>query len=235
MQKVALVTGGNRGIGLETCRQLGQQGFHVVLTSRDPSLGQEASDSLLKEGLEISFQQLDVTIPEQISEVCDLVMAEYDRVDVLVNNAGVNLDGNLSIWDVPDSTFEETFAVNFFGPTRLTRKLIPVMKSNNYGRVVNVSSGLGSLSAMGNMPGRMPAYRISKAALNALTILMASEVKDFNIKINTMSPEWVRTRMGGPGAPRDVEQGVDTIIWLATLPAKGPTGGFFMDRKRHPW
>jgi NAD(P)-dependent dehydrogenase (short-subunit alcohol dehydrogenase family) len=235
MQKVALVTGGNRGLGFETCRQLGQLVFHVLLTSRDPSLGEEAVASLLKEGLEVSFHQLDVTVQEQISEVCDLMVSEYERVDVLINNAGVNLDGNMSIWDVSDSMFEETFTVNFFGPMRLTRGLIPLMKNNNYGRVVNVSSGLGSLSAMGNMLGRMPAYRTSKAALNALTQLMASEVKGFDIKINTMSPGWVRTRMGGQGAPRDVEQGVDTIVWLATLPAKGPTGGFFMDRKRHPW
>lgn len=235
MEKIALVTGANRGIGFETCRQLAQQDFRVVLTSRDQTLGEEAAEILRQEGLEIIFHQLDVTIEDQVSRVCDFVVREYGRLDVLINNAGVSLDEGASVFDIAESVFEETLAVNFYGPMRMTRAFIPVMKRNDYGRVVNVSSGLGSLEAMGAMGGQAATYRVSKVALNALTRLMASGVKEYNIKINAVCPGWVKTRMGGLEAPRDVAEGVDTIVWLATLPASGPTGGFFKDRKRHPW
>jgi NAD(P)-dependent dehydrogenase (short-subunit alcohol dehydrogenase family) len=234
-KKIALVTGANRGIGFETCRQLGQRGFRVVLTSRNHILGAKAAEILRHEGLEIVFHQLDVTAQDQVSRVRDLVVQEYDSLDVLINNAGVSLDGGASVFDVAETVFEETLAVNFYGPMRMTRAFIPTMKRNDYGRVVNVSSALGSLEAMGNLPGQTAAYRVSKAALNALTRLMAGGVKEYNIKINAVCPGWVRTRMGGSRAPREVAVGVDTIVWLATLPASGPTGGFFKDRKRHPW
>lgn len=234
-KKVALVTGANRGIGFETCRQLGQRGFRVVLTSRHPTLGQEATEILRQKGLEIIFHPLDVTLQDQVSTVRDFVLREYGRLDVLVNNAGVSIDGGASVLDVEETVFEETLVVNFYGPMRMTRAFIPTMKRQDYGRVVNVSSALGSLAAMGTLPGQTAAYRVSKAALNALTRLMAGGVKEYNIKINAVCPGWVRTRMGGPQAPREVAEGVETIVWLATLPASGPTGGFFKDRKRHPW
>jgi NAD(P)-dependent dehydrogenase (short-subunit alcohol dehydrogenase family) len=227
MNKTALVTGGNRGLGLETCRQLAGRGYRVLLTSRDQALGEAAAAPLRQEGLAIDVHQLDVTVQEQVTQVYEFVLSEYGRLDVLVNNAGVYLDKATRVFEVAESIFEGTLAVNFYGAMRMTRTFIALMKEQDYGRVVNVSSGLGSLEAMGNAPGRDAAYRVSKAALNALTRLMASDVKDYNIKINAANPRWVKTRMGGSGAPRDVTEGVDTILWLATLPPNGPTGGFF--------
>jgi NAD(P)-dependent dehydrogenase (short-subunit alcohol dehydrogenase family) len=235
VRRIALVTGANRGIGLETCRQLGQKEFLVVLTSRDNAQGEQAAEELRQEGLDIVFHQLDVTNDDQVINVRDAMLAEHDRLDVLVNNAGVNIDGDENVFDVEYSVFEETFAVNLYGAIRVTRAFIPVMKKNDYGRVVNVSSAMGSLAAMTNLPGWAPAYRVSKAALNAATRLMAGAVGDFDIKINAVHPGWVRTRMGGPNAPRDVVGSADTIVWLASIPASGPTGGFFQDRKPHPW
>ncbi len=235
MRKIALVTGANRGIGLQTCRQLAQREFLVILTSRDLSLGQQAADVLRQEGLDIVHHQLDVTKQEQVLEARDAVLAEYDRLDVLINNAGVNIDGDENVFETDFSVFEETFAVNLYGVMRVTRAFIPAMKRNDYGRVVNVSSTMGSLHAMTNMPDWAPAYRVSKTALNAVTRLMAGAARDFNIKINAVHPGWVRTRMGGSNAPLDVIESTDTIVWLATLPASGPTGGFYGDGKPHPW
>ena len=168
MESIALVTGANRGIGFET-----QRGFQVLLTSRDRALGEEAAVMLRQEGLGIVFHQLDVSVQDQVDKVHDSVERKYARLDVLVNNAGVSLDGEADVFEVRESVFEETLAVNFYGAMRVTRAFIPMMKRNNYGRVVNVSSVGGSLSAMGTMAGRMAAYRTSKAALNALTRLMA--------------------------------------------------------------
>jgi NAD(P)-dependent dehydrogenase (short-subunit alcohol dehydrogenase family) len=235
VRKIALVTGANRGIGLQTCRQLAQQDFLVILTSRDKSLGQQAANELRQEGLDIVHHQLDVTKQKQVLDVRDAVLAEYDRLDVLVNNAGVNIDGDENVFEADFSVFEETLAVNLYGVMRVTRAFIPAMKRNDYGRVVNVSSAMGSLHAMTNMPGWAPAYRVSKTALNAVTRLMAGGAGDFNIKINAVHPGWVRTRMGGANAPLDVTESADTIVWLATLPASGPTGGFYGDGKPHPW
>ena len=235
MQKIALVTGGNRGIGFETCRQLGHKGFSVILTSRDKALGEEAAAELAQAGLEVAYHLLDVTNRDQVSRISTFVEKEYGRLDVLVNNAGVSLDGDKGVFEVEQMVFEETFDVNLYGVLRVARAFIPLMIKNNYGRVVNVSSSAGSLKAMGAVAGAWAAYRTSKAALNALTRVMASKVKEHNIKINAVAPGWVRTRMGGPSAPRDVAKGAETILWLATLPASGPTGGFFKDRKRHPW
>ncbi|MGD9092885.1 MAG: SDR family oxidoreductase [Anaerolineales bacterium] len=235
MDKIALVTGGNRGIGFETCRQLGQHGFFVILSSRDPQLGQNAALELSQGGLNITHQKLDVTSLEEIEENRDFVIDQFGRLDVLVNNAGVYFDGHKNILEVDCEVIEKTMAINFYGPLHLTRAFTPLMKVNNYGRIVNVSSTGGSISVMGTGSGNWPSYRISKAALNALTRLTAATVKDYNIKVNAMCPGWVRTRMGSAGAPRDVKQGVDTILWLATLPASGPTGGFYKDREKHPW
>lgn len=189
-KKIALVTGANRGLGFEACRQLAQRGFRVVLTSRDQTLGEEAAETLRQESLEIISHQLDVTIQDQVSRVRDFVVREYERLDVLINNAGVSLDGKTSVFEVAESVFEETLAVNFYGAMRMTRAFIALMKRNGYGRVVNVSSALGSLEAMGTMAGQTAAYRVSKAALNALTRLMASGAKEYNIKINAVCPGW---------------------------------------------
>jgi NAD(P)-dependent dehydrogenase (short-subunit alcohol dehydrogenase family) len=235
MDRIALVTGANRGIGFEACRQLAQRGMHVVLTSRDPALGEKSAAILRAEGLQITTYPLDVTRLVEVEAARDFIIEHFGRLDVLVNNAGVYLDRGIRMLEIPVEMVEETMAVNFYGPLHTTQAFIPNMIEHNYGRVVNVSSSAGSLSAMTAGGSGMGAYAISKAALNALTRLTAKEVRAYNIKINTMGPGWVRTRLGGRGAARSPAQGVDTIIWLATLPKSGPTGGFFMDRKPHPW
>ncbi|MCU0490026.1 MAG: SDR family oxidoreductase [Chloroflexaceae bacterium] len=231
-QRLALVTGANRGIGLEVSRQLARQGLHVILTSRDEGQGQQAADGLAADGLAASYLPLDVTDGQRIERLAALVQREYGRLDVLVNNAGVYLDEGVSIFAVDEATIRETMEVNFFGALLLTRALVPLMRANRYGRIVNVSSGYGSMHEMGGYTG---AYKISKVALNAMTRIMADELRRDNIKVNTMNPGWVRTAMGGPHAPRSPAEAADTIVWLATLPNDGPTGGFFADRRPAMW
>ncbi|MCB0178973.1 MAG: SDR family oxidoreductase [Anaerolineae bacterium] len=232
MTRIALVTGANRGIGFEVCRQLAQQGLQVILTSRDVAKGQAAADVLRGEGLDISAHQLDVTDVDSVMALQAEIEAIFGRLDVLVNNAGVYLDEGVSIFDVSLEAWELTQAVNFYGPLYLCRAFIPMMHLKGYGRIVNVSSGYGSMAEMG---GYTAAYRISKLALNALTRIVAAEITGHNIKINSMCPGWVNTTMGGPAAPKSPVAGADTITWLATLPDDGPTGGFFRDRQPIPW
>jgi NAD(P)-dependent dehydrogenase (short-subunit alcohol dehydrogenase family) len=230
--KIALVTGANRGIGFEACRQLARLGLLVVLTSRRPDQGEQAAESLRHEGLPVDYHPLDVTDLQQVDRLRLWVMQRYGRLDVLVNNAAVFLDDHKSVLNVPLDEVRLTMEINYFGPLCLCRAFVPMMKKNGYGRVVNVSSEMGSLAGMaGNSAG----YRTSKAALNALTRILASEVQTRNIKVNSASPGWVRSDMGGPHATRSLEQGAETIVWLATLPDDGPTGGFFQDRKPIPW
>jgi NAD(P)-dependent dehydrogenase (short-subunit alcohol dehydrogenase family) len=234
--RVALVTGANRGLGFETCRRLAQCGFRVILTSRDSQQGVEATSVLCAEGLDITHHLLDVTKLEHVARIHDFVVSEYGRLDVLVNNAGVLLDPDeANILDVPIESIGRTLDVNFYGPLHMIRAFIPVMKANNYGRVVNVSSIGGSLSMMFTNRGKIAAYRISKAALNAVTRLTAGVVKDLDIKVNSMCPGTIRTRMGSLKAPQSPAQGAETIIWLATLPPSGPSGKFFKDRKPLDW
>jgi NAD(P)-dependent dehydrogenase (short-subunit alcohol dehydrogenase family) len=234
--KVALVTGANRGLGFEACRQLAQRGFVVLLTSRDEAQGIEAAGVLCDEGLAIRHHVLDVTQTDHVERVRDKVVDEYGRLDVLVNNAGVLLDAEeASILDVPIDRIAATLDVNFYGPLHMIRAFVPLMKANNYGRIVNVSSIGGSLSLMSTLRGRIAGYRISKAALNAVTRLAAGAVKDYDIKVNSMCPGTIKTRMGGANAPRSSAQGAETIVWLATLPASGPSGKFFKDRKPLDW
>jgi len=232
MTGIAVVTGANRGIGLETCRQLAGSDCHVILTSRDEVRGQQAADILRQEGKPVSYHQLEVTDMASVARLRTDILKEFGRVDVLVNNAGVYLDEGISVIEVPLETVQLTMDVNFYGPYHLCRAFVPLMRQQNYGRVVNVSSGAGSITEMN---GRTAAYKISKVALNALTRIVADEVRGYNVKVNTMCPGWVRTEMGGPAAPRSVEEAADTIIWLATLQDDGPTGGFFRDRKPIPW
>ena len=158
--------------------------------------------------------------------------ATFGRLDILINNAGVYLDEGVSIFDVSLEAMRLTQEVNFFGPFHLCRAFVPMMRLKDYGRIVNVSSGYGAMVDMG---ARTAAYRISKLALNALTRIVADEVKGYNIKVNAMCPGWVSTDMGGPAAPRTVDEGAEAITWLATLPDDGPTGGFFRDHQPIPW
>jgi NAD(P)-dependent dehydrogenase (short-subunit alcohol dehydrogenase family) len=229
---IALVTGANRGLGLETCRQLARLGVRVILTSRDPNLGEQAAASLSRQGTPVNYHPLDVTDERSVLAVQGFVERQYGRLDVLINNAGVYLDEGVSIFDVPMDTFRLTMETNFYGPLTLCRAFIPLMVKHAYGRVVNVSSGYGATSSGG---GRVAAYRISKVSLNALTRILAAEVDPRQIKVNAVDPGWVRTDMGGRYAGRSVEQGAETIIWLATLSPDGPSGGFFHDKRAIPW
>ncbi len=231
--RVALVTGANRGIGYEICRQLAKQGLGVVLTARDAGKGKAAAKALHAEGLEVEFHRLDVTSCRSIRSCVAAVAERRGRIDVLVNNAGIMSDTRGSRFlDSKLDTYRDTLEANLFGPLQLAQAVMPLMKANRYGRIVNLSSGLGQLS---DMQAGSPAYRISKTALNALTRILAAEFKDSNVLANSMCPGWVRTDMGGESAPRTPEQAADTAVWLATLPDDGPTGGFFRNRKAIDW
>ena len=231
-KRIAIITGANRGIGFETCRQVNQLGYLTILTSRDDRKGLTALEALSQEGGELFFHHLDVADLESIRKLATYVEDNFMRCDVLVNNAGVYLDRGKSVFDVSLEVLKETVETNFYGALNMCRAFVPFMRKNNYGRIVNVSSGMGSIATMG---GYSAAYKLSKLIMNGMTRIMAGEIKDLNIKINTMAPGWVRSDMGGPSAPRSLAQGADTIIWLATLQDDGPTGGFFEDRKPVPW
>lgn len=231
--RVAVVTGANRGIGFEICRQLARTGMTVVLTSRSAAKGRTAVRTLREEGLQVDHHLLDVTNPVGIKALAAYLGKRYGKIDVLINNAGVLLDPSGS--RIPDSraqTYHETLETNLFGPLLIVQALLPLLKKNGRGRIVNLSSGLGRLTTM---DVGSPAYRISKAALNALTAMLAAELQGSGILVNAACPGWVRTAMGGVNAPLSVEQGADTAVWLATLPDGGPSGGLFKERKPVPW
>lgn len=232
-RRVAVVTGGNRGIGLEICRQLARKGLQVVLTSRDAEKGEAAAGRLAGEGLDVVAQVLDTTAADRAKQLAAWLDRRYGRLDVLVNNAGIQIDpkgARAMMLDI--EVLRRSMETNAYGALIVSQALVPLMKKNRYGRIVNMSSILGQLR---DMNAQTPAYRISKTALNALTRVMAAELQGTGIKVNTMTPGWVRTDMGGPSAPRSVEQGADTAVWLSTLPEDGPSGGFFMDRKAIAW
>ena len=233
LTRLALVTGGNRGIGFEICRSLGAHGLAVVLTARDASKGKAAAKALQDAGLDVDFHRLDVTSCRSIRACVAAIAEKRGRIDVLVNNAGVMIDPRGSRFlDSKLDTYRDTLETNFFGPLQLAQAVVPLMKAHRYGRIVNISSGLGQLSEMGS---GTPAYRVSKTALNALTRILAAEYGASNILVNAACPGWVRTDMGGEGAPRSPAEGADTAVWLATLPDGGPSGGYFRDRKAIAW
>ncbi len=230
--RICVVTGANRGLGLETARQLGKLGHRVILTARDEAKGRAAAEGLRQDGLEARFFPLEVTSEAGISSLRDFLMREFGGLDVLVNNAALYLDEGVSTLDVGLETWRESFETNLFAPVALCHELVPIMVERGWGRVVNVSSSAGQLSSMSDYA---PSYSASKAALNALTRLLADAVKGSGVLVNAVCPGWVRTDMGGPGASRSVQQGAKGIVWAATLPDKGPTGGFFRDEKRFEW
>jgi NAD(P)-dependent dehydrogenase (short-subunit alcohol dehydrogenase family) len=238
-QRVAVVTGANRGMGLETCKQLAEGGMKVVLTSRNVDTGKKAAEELASAGHEVVFHQLDITDDASVAALAEHVSNSYGRCDVLVNNAGAIFDPAdpsdkeaASFFAADIDTVRKSFETNALGAMRMCQALVPLMQKNGYGRVVNVSTGMAALS---DMNGCWPGYRMSKVALNAITRIVADELGEGNIKINSVCPGFVKTDMGGEGANRSVEEGVDTTVWLATLRDDGPSGGFFRDCKRIDW
>lgn len=234
-KKVALITGAYKGLGLEIARQLGQQGIVVLLGARSRILAEEAALVLGKEQIEARGVELDVTDSGHIHNVAELIKKEYGRLDILVNNAGIYLDHLGNNLDVMRRSFE----VNVFGPQALSEALLPLLRLSAAGRIVNQSSILGSLGTLlsNDMFGSrsVPAYTTSKAAMNAWTAQLSIALRDTNVKVNACHPGWVKTDMGGEGAPMEVSEGAETAVWLATLPVDGPTGGFFHKQEALPW
>ena len=226
--RIVLVTGANRGIGLEICRQLAQRGDKVLLGARDSAKGEAAAKKLSGD---VEVIVLDVADPGAAQRVASEVEAHYGRLDVLVNNAGIHYDDWQSIETADWKIIREAYEVNVFGAWRLAQAFAPMMRQARWGRIVNVSSEAGSLDSMG---GGTPAYSTTKAALNALTRVLAAELKGTGILVNAVCPGWTATDMGGSGG-RPVSQGAASVLWAVDLPDDGPSGGFFRDGKSLPW
>lgn len=230
--KVALVTGANKGIGFELVRRLAQQGIRVVLASRDVGRGEQAQASLAKEGLDVDVIQLDVSQRDSIERAAEELAKRYKKLDILVNNAGIFAEGAETGLTVTPEVIKQVMDTNTFGPLLLTQKLFPLLKASGQARVLNVSSGLGQLNDMENA---YPSYSISKTALNAVTRILAAELAPYQIMVNTICPGWVRTDMGGPNAERSVEESVAGILPLLIDPAERRTGHFMRDGQDIPW
>ncbi|HEY4239543.1 MAG TPA: SDR family oxidoreductase [Kofleriaceae bacterium] len=241
-KKVAFITGGNRGIGLQTARELGALGYTVVLGVRDPNKGEAAIAELRGAGVHAELVHYDAAKPATDAGVAQYLAQRFGHLDVLVNNAGVlkePLFGN-SAATIDQDSLRETFETNVFAVVRLTQTLLPLIKQAPAGRIVNLSSILASLGthAAENSPiagVKAFAYNASKVALNAFTVHLAAELAGTPIKVNSAHPGWVKTALGGPQAPMEIGDSAKTSVWLATLPADGPTGGFFHERAPLPW
>ena len=227
MKKVVLVTGGNRGIGLEICRQLAELGHEVIMGTRDLEKGKLATEKM---ALPIDVQVVDVTNTNHIEKLGLYLSEAYGSLDVLINNAGIGIGSN-GVARADLTEVKDIMETNFYGPWRLIQRLFPLLEKSPEGRIVNMSSGMGALN---EMEGGYAGYRMSKSALNALTILTANELANTSIKVNAMCPGWVKTEMGGAGATRTVEQGADTAVWLSTE-ENISSGLFFRDRKVISW
>lgn len=227
---VAIVTGANRGLGFAAAQGLARRGYRVMIIARDVQKANSSAARLQTEGLDSEGFAADVGAVDALLPVAEQVGSRYGRVDTLVNSAGIlpETDQNASVFDTPFELIERAFRVNTLGALAAARAFVPIMRKRGTGCIVNVSSGMGGITEMN---GRYPAYRLSKAALNALTRILANELSDTSIRVNSVCPGWVRTDMGGPHATRSIEEGVAGILWAATLPSDGPTGGFFRDGK----
>jgi NAD(P)-dependent dehydrogenase (short-subunit alcohol dehydrogenase family) len=228
---VIVVTGSNRGIGFEICRQLAARGARVVVTARKPAAGTAAIKKLAAQNLAAEFHPLDVTDEKSITALCDFVTSAYGRLDVLINNAGIIAKGEADALKVDLAVVRATLETNTLGPLHLAQALAALLKRSQSARIVNMSSGMGELS--GNDGGHA-AYRISKTALNAVTATLAAELKG-TIAVNSVCPGWVKTNMGGPHATLEVAYGADTAVWLALDAPQKLTGKFVRDRKVIPW
>ena len=239
-KRVALVTGAAKGIGFEIARKLAAREITVLIGIRDQERGVKAQEQLRRHARDVHFTLLDVTDGRSIQAAVGRIKDEFRRLDILVNNAGIMIDSETGIAELDKTIFQNTLETNAFGPLLLAQACLPLMKSNNYGRIVNMSSTLGSLTDIASPDSphaevQAPAYRLSKTILNGITVLLAAEMRGTNILVNSVCPGWVRTNIGGNQAPLSAEQGADTRVWLATLPDGGPSGGFFRERQPIPW
>jgi NAD(P)-dependent dehydrogenase (short-subunit alcohol dehydrogenase family) len=241
--KVALISGANKGLGLETARQLGKLGYTVLLGSRDALKGEVAARLLREEGIDARVVKLDVVKQSDIDAAAAMVEKEFGKLDALVNNAGVMIEKGWTKNTTSETTLENlraTFEANLFAAFALTKALLPMLKASEGGRIVNVSSILGSVSLQATKGSatystKLFAYNASKAALNVLTISLAHELRNTKIKVNSAHPGWVKTDLGGDAAPMGVVDGAKTEVELATLGEDGPTGGFFHNGKEIAW
>ena len=232
MSKIALITGANKGLGLETARQLGQLGMTVILGARDAAKGEAAAAILRSEGLHAEGLVIDVSSTPSVVAAAKEIEARHGRLDVLVNNAGIALDFGVSSLEVSEDAVRGTFETNFFGPFRVTQAFLPLLRKATNARVVNLSSVLGSIGLAADTTStynafKGMAYQTSKAALNMMTVAMGNELKAEGIKVNAAHPGWVKTEMGGAGAMLEIPDGATTSVRLATLAEDGPTCGYF--------
>lgn len=239
-KRIALVTGANKGIGFEVARQLARREHTVLLGARNEERGREAADKLKAEGLDVEFVRLDVEDDETHKMAAKVIEEKFGRLDALVNNAGIALDVDFKASNVPQDLLRKTFDTNFFGVIAVTQNFLPLLKKADAGLIVNVSSGLGSLTLHGDSAwefyGVKPlAYNSSKTALNAFTVMLAHELKDTNIKVNSADPGFTATDMNGHRGYKTVEEGASVIVELATLPDDGATGSYFNDQGALPW
>jgi len=239
-KKIALITGANKGIGLETARQLGRD-MTVLLGTRDENKGEAAAKELRQSGIDAHAIELDVTRPESIERAAARVERDFGRLDVLINNAGVMLDeAKKKVSEQSMETWRKTFETNFFGLVATTQTFLPLLRKSEAGRIVNLSSILGSIGYHAT-PGspvyenKVPAYNVSKSAVNAYTVQLAYELKDTKIKVNAAHPGWVKTEMGGEGATMEIPDGAKTSVALATIGADGPNGAFLHLDEPLPW
>ncbi len=242
MTKIALITGANKGIGFETARQLAKSGgVHVLLASRDHAKGIAAALQLQGEGLDVTALTLDVTNPTSIAAAAKTIEAKYGRVDILINNAGINpQDGMKTVSEQRLETWREVFETNLFALIAVTQAFLPMLKKSDAGRIVNLSSVLASMTLHSDPTSaiydfKIPAYNVSKTAVNAWTVQLAYELRNTPIKVNAAHPGYVKTDMGGPSAPMEIVDGAKTSVALALLDAKGPNGAFIHMGEPLPW
>ncbi|MEM1219980.1 MAG: SDR family oxidoreductase [Bacteroidota bacterium] len=229
--QTALITGANKGIGLETARQLAQKGWRVILTARNEQRGKAAQRKLHAEGLEVGCLLLDVSDSDSIPAVVEQVQSSHTRIDALINNAAILLDEGKPFLSLSEEELRQTIDINTFGPLWVTRAFLPLLKAGS--RVINISSGAGTVC--GGMGTWAPWYSVSKASLNAVTMQLAHALDEKGILVNAICPGWVRTDMGGAGASRSIAEGADTPVWMASDPYFSSTGKFFRDRKEIEW
>jgi NAD(P)-dependent dehydrogenase (short-subunit alcohol dehydrogenase family) len=229
--KTALGTGANKGLGREVARQLVAQGLHVFVGARNPKAGRKAAEQIATGGEKSTLLEIDVTENDSVTNAAREFSKIADHLDLLVNNAAIIADGDHAILEISEDLFRNTLQTNTLGPLRVTRAFLPLLQKSKAPRIINVSSGGGQLT--GGADGWAPAYCISKTALNGVTVQLAAALPGF--AVNSVCPGWVRTEMGGQNATRSVEEGADTIVWLATEAPQDLTGKFLRDRKEIPW